>query len=47
MHALPCTFLSKSNLCLIHSQRPEHCRGFPYSLLEWCALSVKQFGEPD
>lgn len=45
MQASPCTFLNKSNLCSIYSQRPDHCRAFPRDLLEWCPLSWKRFGD--
>ena len=45
MYALPCTFLSKNNLCLIYRDRPEHCHAFPNQLLDWCPLSWKRFGD--
>lgn len=45
MYSLPCTFLSKSNLCQIYAQRPAHCREFPDQSREWCPLSWKRFGE--
>lgn len=39
MHATPCTFLNKANLCGIYKDRPEHCRAFPDTLRDWCPLS--------
>ena len=46
MYALPCTFLSKSNLCQSYTTRPAHCREFPDQTREWCPLSWKRFGDP-
>ena len=43
MHATPCVFLSKSKLCLIYRDRPEHCRAFPDQLREWCPLSLRWY----
>ena len=39
MHATPCTFLGKDNLCSIYKDRPETCRNFPDTLRDWCPLS--------
>lgn len=45
MHAKPCVFLSKSNLCTIYKDRPDHCRAFPDTWREGCLLSVQRFGD--
>ncbi|MBI4499377.1 MAG: YkgJ family cysteine cluster protein [Chloroflexi bacterium] len=45
MHATPCLFLNKSNLCGIYKDRPEHCRIFPDTWREWCPLSRQQFAD--
>lgn len=45
MHATPCVFLSKSKLCLVYRNRPEHCRAFPDQLREWCPLSMRWYLE--
>ncbi len=47
MHAQPCVFLSKSNLCIIYKDRPGHCRAFPDTWREGCLLSWSLFGDDD
>jgi len=41
MYAQPCTFLNKSNGCLVYRDRPQHCRDFPAQVLDWCLLSQR------
>lgn len=43
MHATPCVFLSKDNLCSVYRDRPQHCRDFPDTWREWCPLSKRVF----
>ncbi len=45
MHATPCTFLNKANLCGIYKDRPEHCRAFPDTVRDWCPLSRVIFAD--
>lgn len=45
MHAQPCVFLTKTNLCGIYKDRPGHCRAFPDIWREGCLLSDRLFGE--
>ncbi|MCX6024152.1 MAG: YkgJ family cysteine cluster protein, partial [Chloroflexi bacterium] len=45
MHATPCGFLNKANLCGIYKDRPYHCSAFPDTLRDWCPLSSVLFPE--
>ena len=45
MHATPCGFLNKANLCGIYKDRPHHCHAFPDTIREWCPLSEVLFSE--
>ncbi|MBM2826582.1 MAG: hypothetical protein HW403_646 [Dehalococcoidia bacterium] len=43
MHAIPCIFLSKDNLCSVYRDRPQHCQDFPDTWREFCPLSKRHF----